>query len=72
MLANNGELYISAFRNYCYGLKELYPQLKKYAHLLQYSQSRFGKLLRKLTKLLGFRIGSSLTKVAFKIIDARR
>ncbi len=72
MLANNGELYISAFRNYCYGLKELYPRLKEYAHLLQYSQSRFGKLLQKLTKLFGFRIGSGLTKIAFKIIDARR
>jgi hypothetical protein len=72
LLKSLGELYISAFRNYCFGLKEAYPSLKEYRHLLQYSQSRFGRLLRKLTKLFGFRIGSSLTKVAFKIIDARR
>lgn len=72
MLANNGELYISAFRNYCYGLKDLYPALKEYRHLLQYSKSRFGKLLQKLTKVFGFRLGSGLTKLAFKIIDARR
>lgn len=72
LLQNVGELYISAFRNYCYGAKGVYSYLKEYAYLLQHSQSRFGKLLRKLTKLFGFRIGSLFTKLVFKIIDARR
>ena len=72
LLKSLGELYISAFRNYCYGLKEAYPYLKEYRHLLQYSKSRFGKLLRKLTGCFGFCLGTELTKIAFKIVDARR
>lgn len=72
LLQSVGELYISAFRNYCYGAKGVYSYLKEYAYLLQHSQSRFGKLLRKFTKLFGFRMGSLLTKLALKLIDARR
>lgn len=68
MLANLSSLYTSAFRNYCDGLKEAYPYVKEYAHLLRHSRIRMGVILRKTTKLFGFRIGSFLTKYAFKLL----
>lgn len=72
LITNVAELYISACRNYFYGLKEVYPKLKEYAHLLNYSKSRFGNFLRKNIRIFGFRLGSWITKISYKIIDARR
>ena len=72
LITNVAELYISACRNYFYGLKGIYPKLKEYAHLLEYSKSRFGNFLRKNIKIFGFRLGSWITKISYKIIDARR
>ncbi len=72
MLSNHAEYYVGAFRNYCEFIPEAYPYVKEYVWLSKYSKTRFGKFVYKSTSLLGFRLGSLLSKMMFKILRLDR
>ena len=72
MLSNHAEYYVGAFRNYCEFIPDAYPYVKEYVWLSKYSKTRFGKFVYKSTSLLGFRLGSLLSKMMFKILRLDR
>ena len=69
LLANHGEFYVSAFRGYCRGVRDVYRYLKEHVWFVKYSKSRTGKFIYYSTKLLGFPIGIFLSKLMYKFTN---